>query len=318
MSREFPKRKQSQPEIKTSGIKKLLSSFSHDENSKNCSPGQRIGKYVVKRILACKGQATVVLALDPHLRRHVILKLYHSELSDRHKVRLIDEGRALARISDPHVAACYGVEDFDGNPFLTLEIVEGQSLKEYITQSQPVLDEALDILRQISDGLQRVHGAGLFHCDLKPANVMIDAGGHVTLIDFGLVKSLVSPAKGTGSGTPAYMAPERLRSGVQVADERSDIFGAGAIFYELVVGKPPFAADSSDESRELVRAGNVTPIRVLNPSVPANVAALGMKCLEKHPRDRFQSANELLTALKKLMAQRASIVGQLTRWARLR
>ena len=288
--------------LRTSEVRELISSLTHlRTEAANChTPGTFIGKYAIQRILGCLGQATLVLAFDPDLHRQVVLKLYHSSASGQHRIRMFNEGRALARIDDACVASCHGVEEFAGQPYLVLEFVEGKSLQTVLAQRSLSFQEAVAIFRQIVQGLSRVHEANLLHRDLKPANVMVKPDGHAKLIDFGLVQSVGTDSCTDDSGTPAYMAPERLRRPKAFVDQRSDIFGAGAILYEMLCGVPPFAAPSNEQGRELARKGKIESLARRNPKVPPWLAALCMKCVAVEPADRFHSASELLDAVERL------------------
>ena len=244
--------------LHTSDVKGLLDSLTQlsADAQQTYRPGSKIGKYLVQQILGCQGQATLVLAIDPHLRRQVVLKLYHAGISGQQRIRLVNEGRALAQLGHENVAACHGIDDFNDHFFLILEYVEGESLEKYLEEHSPTHGEMVAILRQIACGLHHVHQADLIHGDLKPANVMVKKDGSVKLIDFGLVQTVVSEHT-DGSGTPAYMAPERLGDNPDLVDQRSDIFSAGAILYEMLVGEPPFAATTNQECRELARRGEI-------------------------------------------------------------
>ena len=290
-------------DFNTSDVKGLLNSLTQlgEEAQQLHRPGTTVGKYSVQRILGCQGQATLILAIDPHLRRQVVLKLYHAGVSGQHRIRLVNEGRALARLGHENVAACHGIEEFNDHFFLVLEYVEGQSLQNYLEGRSPMPGEMAAIVSQIASGLHHVHEAGLIHGDLKPANVMVKDDGTVKLIDFGLVQTVLSESA-DGSGTPAYMAPERLGDNADQVDQRSDIFSAGAILYEMLVGEPPFAATTNQECRELARRGEIEAVKSRNPAAPDKLADICTQCLAIDPAARFASGEELAFAIDSSMA----------------
>ena len=283
--------------FRTSDVKGLLDSLTEREDTakKAHPPGSEIGKYLVQRLLGCQGQATLLLAIDPDLRRQVVLKLYHSGVSGQQRARLVNEGRALARLSHENVASCHGIEELNKHLYLVLEFVEGKSLREILDKSSLKHREMATIFRQIAVGLHHVHQAGLLHGDLKPSNVMIKDDGTVKLIDFGLVQTTISDAT-DGSGTPAYMAPERVND-PPVIDERSDIFSAGAMLYEMLTGEPPFAAATNQGCRELARLGKIEPVQKRNPTAPDQLAAICSTCVATDSAMRYESAQGLIEAI---------------------
>lgn len=277
-------------------------------------PGTRVGKYEIERVLHCHGQAVVALARDPDLERQVILKLYHAAETDKQRARLINEGRALARIQSRHVATVFAVEELDDYVFLVIEYVRGMSVRELLTERRQkggvTVDESLRVVREIAEGLTHVHKLGLLHRDLKPANVMITPDGEVKLIDFGLVSLVDAEAAKDRSGTPAYMAPECARASYDsIVDQRSDLFGAGAILYDMLCGQPPFAADTSERSRVRAIAGDVDPVQEIQSAIPDPVADVCMQCLSEDPEERFASAHDLINGLDAVIVSEGASSG---------
>jgi hypothetical protein len=265
------------------------------------------GKFQVVRPLGDGGQASTLLALDPDLRCHVVLKLYHRARTPAEREAVLREGQALARVRSPYVAACRGVERQDGVPALVVEYVPGRDLKEQQRARPLGVDQALALTGQLAEGLAAVHACGLLHRDLKPDNVLVGDDGRPRLVDFGLAVPVASTDLAGVSGTLPYMAPEQARGEVEQIDPRSDVFGLGAVLYELLTGQPPHQGGTREELWRAACAGDVVPPRQLNRRVPRAVSDLCRRCLAKSPAQRFASAAELATAVRRLQ-----------RWRRLR
>ena len=255
------------------------------------------GKFQILEILEISGQATVVLATDLKLHRRVVLKIYHDSLSEQQKTRVINEGRALARIQNPYVVQCYGVDEFEGTLFLVLEYVEGRSLAEQLSKASIDFNLLERWFRQLVIAVDAAHHQGVLHLDLSPDNVLVTAKSDVKLIDFGLVQTILGSA-GSGSGTPAFMAPELANKSEQV-DQRADVFGLGAILYFALCRKAPFQDDSIAEQRSLAKIGKVKPLsQSITPWAPNQLVEICNKCVQQNPEDRFASAGEILSLLK--------------------
>ena len=242
-------------------------------------PSGQVGKYQIERILGCHGQAVVIQATDPDLDRTVALKIYHSAISGQHRKRMINEGRALARIESPNVANCFGVEEFDECVFLVNEFIEGETLRTCLDNELLTVEEKIEVLSQLALGLNDIHGVGLLHRDLKPENIVITPQGRTKIIDFGLVGPMDSNdvPDHDSSGTPAYMAPERPRADHKNTDQRSDIFSVGAILYEMLTGSPPFESPSNTKSRQLASSNEFESLSDDIQSTPSG--RLCMECL---------------------------------------
>jgi serine/threonine-protein kinase len=220
---------------------------------------------------------------------------------------MLREGQTLARVRSPYVEACRGVERQDGVPALVVEYVPGRDLTARQGARPLGLDEALGLTEQLAEGLAAVHACGLLHRDLKPANVLIGDDGRPRLVDFGLAVPVGSTDLAGVSGTLAYMAPEQARGEAERIDPRTDVFGLGAVLYELLTGRPPHQADTQEGLWRAACAGDVVPPRQLNPRLPRAVSDLCRRCLARDPTQRFASAAELATAVRRLR-----------RWRRLR
>jgi hypothetical protein len=188
-----------------------------------------------------------------------------------------------------------------------VEYVPGRDLAKQQRARPLSVDQALELTGQLAEGLAAVHACGLLHRDLKPANVLLGDDGRPRLVDFGLAVPLASKDLAQVSGTLPYMAPEQARGEAERIDARTDLFGLGAVLYELLTGRPPHQGGTREELRRAACAGDVVPPRQLNRRVPRAVNDLCMRCLAKDPAQRFASAADLATTVRRLQ-----------RWRRLR
>jgi serine/threonine protein kinase len=265
--------------------------------------GSKIGKYEIRHILGQGGQARAYLAFDPDLERHVVLKVYHDASADGVD-EVLKEGRALARVSSPNVAQCFGAEHFEGMPYLVLEYVPGRTLVELQAAGGLKLRRAIELVAQVVDGLAAVHACGMLHRDLKPSNIIVGDDGVPRLVDFGLAEPVSGLRSASVSGTLAYMPPEQARGETDRVGPASDLFGIGAVLYELLSGRPPYVAEHQDELLDLARAGVVTPVDVVRSGLPGSVLDLCRRCLATEPEDRYGSAVELRSALRVCLKRR--------------
>jgi Tol biopolymer transport system component len=265
--------------------------------------GARIGAYEVVSLLGKGGMGEVYRARDARLNRDVAVKILPAAFaSDPDRLaRFKREAQVLASLNHPNIAAIYGFEETDGVLALVLELVEGPTLADRITQGRLTLDDALPIAKQIADALECAHTQGIVHRDLKPANIKVKPDGTVKVLDFGLAKALTgegiastaidsptitSPAAtqlGIILGTAAYMSPEQARG--RPADRRSDIWAFGGVLYEMVTGTRAFGGD--DVSDTLASVLKTEPDWRALESQPSTVRRVVKRCLEKDPKRRF-------------------------------
>lgn len=248
-----------------------------------------IGKYVIERCLGRGGQSIVFLAKDPDVSRSVVIKLHITGGSGEIDERLLSEARNLARVQHPVIAQCYGVDRFKGLPYLVMEYIRGRSLQEELKDGTVEFDRALQIVADLADGLSAVHRLGILHGDIKPANVMIGENGRPRLVDFGFSRAVADHGGSSVTGTPAYMAPEQARHDTDRIDVRADVFGLGAVLYELLTGRPPYKAETQRDCLAQARSANIIPPQQLNGSIPAWAAKLCMQCLAADPAERIDS-----------------------------
>jgi eukaryotic-like serine/threonine-protein kinase len=276
--------------------------------------GNRFGQFEILGILGAGGMGSVFRARDTALGRDVALKfLSQNLLSDPGSTaRFEQEARVLAALSHPNIAAIYGISLQPPFPFLVLELVPGETLREKIVAGPIPTDEALAIARQIALALAEAHRHGIVHRDLKPANIKLTEAGDVKVLDFGLAKAysglgdkdltlgVESTTPGTVLGSPGYMSPEQAR-GVNI-DERSDIWAFGCILFELLSCKRAFDGPTAADALAAVlsREPNLSQ---LPSSTPAPIRKLVRQCLEKDPDRRIQRANEVVTVLDQVQAE---------------
>ena len=239
---------------------------------------------------------------DERLRRDVALKVLPAGLlsDDAARRKFRNEARALSQINHPNVATAYDFDTYDGIDFLVMEYVEGTSLDETVRAGALPHAEVTRIGRQLADGLAAAHAGGVLHRDLKPANLRINHEGRLKILDFGVAKllkvnqsetTLTASEAAEIAGTIPYMAPEQIRGGPQ--DERTDIYAAGAVLYELMTGRRPFSAASGAELTSTILRDPPVPPRQIDPSIPASLETVAMKCLAKEASERYGSAGEL-------------------------
>ena len=226
--------------------------------------GRTVGHYQILALIGRGGMGEVYRARDTRLKREVALKVLPPDTAaDPGRLeRFQREAEAVAALNHPHIVTLYSVEEHDGVRFLTMELVEGQTLDALIPTGGLSLAQVFEIGTAVSAALAAAHERGIVHRDLKPANVMLSKDGRIKVLDFGLAKlahdedpsypgdTMVSPItrEGTVMGTVPYMSPEQLRG--QNADHRSDIFSLGIMLHEMAAGERPFTGDTNPEDRE--------------------------------------------------------------------
>ncbi|HBJ37836.1 MAG TPA: serine/threonine protein kinase [Planctomycetaceae bacterium] len=256
----------------------------------------RLGHYRILEVLGRGGMGQVFRAQDSRLKREVALKVMNKKFSatPNSRLRFLEEARAMAAIDDDNVVTIYEVGESDGTPFMAMELLKGETLERLTRSSKSIaLDELIDIAKQLISGLSAAHRRGIIHRDVKPGNVWIESPSRrVKVLDFGLAlaSSPVDAFAETTSviGTPGYLSPEQARG--ERLDDRSDLFSAGVVLYELACGKAPFVAKTISE--QLVKILSHDPPRpdTIEPRVPRQVGDVIMRMLAKEPRDRFRSA----------------------------
>jgi serine/threonine protein kinase/WD40 repeat protein len=277
-------------------------------NSHGPIAGQVVGHYQIVAKIGSGGMGEVFHAIDNKLDRSVALKTLSSLYDHDPKVfkRFRNEARAAATLNHPNVATVYSVEEIDDLPFITMELIDGQTLDHLTPENGLELATFLEWFEPIADALCVAHKRGIIHRDVKPGNIMISENGTPKILDFGLAqferhdsKSMSKTditAPGQIIGTPSYMSPEQAEGGDM--DARSDIFSFGIVMYEALTGKRPFRGPSQGAVVQSVLYDKPYPILKQNPKVPLTIARMVARCLKKSPGDRFQSMKEIHAVLK--------------------
>jgi len=263
--------------------------------------GKTILHYKILEKLGEGGMGEVYLAEDTKLNRQVALKFLPSQLAsdDNFKARFKREAQAAAGLNHPNIITVHEVAEYENRPFIAMEYVEGQSLKDVIAGKDLSLEEILDIGLQISDGLAKAHQAGILHRDIKPQNVLIDKDGRAKICDFGLAKGkrdAMLTQTGTTLGTVAYISPEQARG--EEADQRSDIFSLGVILYEMFTRQLPFKGEHEAAIFHSIMNEQPLPLARFNNRVSPELERIVFKALAKDKEERYQHADDLRADLK--------------------
>ena len=285
-------------------------------------PEQTIAHYRILEPLGAGGMGAVYKAYDKKLHRVVALKLLKPEYvsqQDRRR-RFFQEARAASALNHPHILTVYEVgEDDDGTPYIAMEYVEGETLRQKINARAYQVKENLEIAIQIAEGLAKAHEAGIIHRDLKPENLMIRQDGYAKILDFGLAKLIaqrerafvadseqktllrVDTESGTMMGTVNYMSPEQLLG--QRVDRRCDIFSFGVVLCEMLTGSCPFVNKNRIDTMHAILHGEPRMLDVNKAELPSDLQRILGKALAKAPKDRYQTVTELADGTKRFQAQ---------------
>ena len=281
------------------------------------APGTRFGAYEIRDTIGKGGMGEVYRAHDPRLGRDIALKVLPDSMAKDPSglARFEREARAVAALNNPHIVTIFSTEESGGVRFMTMELIEGQTLSRLIPPGGVPLSRFFDVSMALADALSAAHSKLITHRDLKPANVMVADNGWVTVLDFGLARGAEGRGsggigiedqetvehltqEGTVMGTAPYMSPEQVEG--KRIDPRSDIFSLGIMMHEMLTGSRPFSGASSPLLMASILKDQPKAILELRSDVPEGVSRLVRRCLEKDPRDRIQSAHEVLLELKAL------------------
>ncbi|HKZ68919.1 MAG TPA: serine/threonine-protein kinase [Anaerolineales bacterium] len=267
---------------------------------------QHIGRYEVKRELGRGGMATVFVAFDPEFERDVAVKVLPREfLHDPHfRARFKREAKIIAALEHPAIVPVYDYGEDDGQPFIVMRLMPGGSLADRLKQGPLTLPEVARIFTRLAGALDEAHRRGIIHRDLKPGNILLDSQGDPYVSDFGMAKLTQGASSFSGStimGTPAYMSPEQAK-GEHDLDGRSDIYALGAILFEMLTGKLPYDADSPMGIAVKHITEPVPRILDVKPDLPPGCEDVIRQAMAKDRRDRFPTANALVTTLQTLTA----------------
>ncbi|MBK9266701.1 MAG: protein kinase [Polyangiaceae bacterium] len=279
-------------------------------------------KYRVERVLGQGAMGVVVAARHEDLGQKVAIKLLHPDVSasDDGRERFLREARAAAKLESDHVVRVFDVGTFgDKHAYMVMEHLEGSDLERYLDGRGPLdIEEAVDYVMEALEALAHAHAHGMVHRDIKPSNLFltqrVDGTRRVKILDFGISKTdaglgVSSPGSSTLTsphavlGSPAYMAPEQIRSSKTV-DQTADIWSVGVMLYELTSGKSPFLGESVGDTLARVLMGNVEPLSVVRRDAPKELSDVVARCLEMDEKKRFQNVAELAVALAPLGSSR--------------
>ena len=277
--------------------------------------------YEVLGELGRGGMGVVYKARHAGLNRVVALKmiLAGGHAGPDELARFRGEAEAVARLKHPNVVQVYDVGEAGGLPYFSLEFVEGGSLDRKLAGTPLAPSEAATLVETLARAIAAAHAAGLVHRDLKPANVLLTADGTPKVTDFGLAKRLDAAgqtASGAVMGTPSYMAPEQAGGKSKEIGPACDAYALGAILYECLTGRPPFKAATALDTILQVVADDPVPPRQLNAQVPADLETICLKCLQKEPAKRYESAAALADDLRRFVEGRPIVARPVGRWER--
>ncbi|HET9408436.1 MAG TPA: tetratricopeptide repeat protein [Candidatus Sulfotelmatobacter sp.] len=267
-------------------------------------------RYEILQLLGEGGMGAVYKARDQELDRIIALKVIRPELASHPEIlQRFKQELVLARqVTDRNIIRIFDLGEAEGIRFITMEYVEGTSLHHMLRERGKIPpEEAAEIVRQVLQGLRAAHDEGVIHRDLKPGNIMRDAQGRILVMDFGLARSMGSDGMtktGAVLGTMEYMSPEQA-AGTE-ADQRSDLFTVGLIFFEILTGTIPYKADSALASLWKRLQERAIPVSHLDSSIPAPIVDIVSKCLERDPAQRYQSADEVLRDVENWQSGRAA------------
>lgn len=267
--------------------------------------GAMIGHYRIIEKIGAGGMGEVYLAEDPELNRKVALKFLPADLCRDAdcRARFKREAQAAAKLSHPNIITIYEISEYQSRPFFAMELIEGDSLADFLKKNDHSIEKVIDLAIQICEGLDKAHQAGIVHRDLKPSNILVDHDGRVHIVDFGLaaIKGVDRLTKnGTTSGTLPYMSPEQTRG--EELDQRSDIFSLGVVLYEMVTGRLPFTGDYDPAIIYSIGCEEPAPMMQYEAGIPDGLQEIVGTMLAKQPDQRYQATRALSDDLKRVLA----------------
>jgi serine/threonine-protein kinase len=287
-----------------------------------------LGDYELLEEIGRGGQGVVFRARQKRLNRTVALKVISlgQWASKAHLKRFRREAEAAASLDHPSIVPIYEVDERDGSCYFSMKFVEGGQLDE-VTRREPMpIRRAVELIAKVARTVHYAHEHGILHRDIKPGNILLDAKGEPHLTDFGLARLVESESSVTHTldilGTPSYMAPEQAVGNNTAVSNATDVYGIGAVLYQLLTGHPPFAGGATYETIRLLLDTEPRPPRLLNPKIDRDLSTICLKCLEKDPKRRYSSALALAEDLERwlkhepILARHTGIIGRSRKWMR--
>jgi HAMP domain-containing protein/tRNA A-37 threonylcarbamoyl transferase component Bud32 len=273
-------------------------------------PAREVGRYQIIEKFGEGAMATVYKAFDPSINRSLVIKFLHANLcaTEEYRQRFLREAKAAGMLSHPNIVTIFDVGEIENRPYIAMELLDGGPLDEMIPSGTELpLREVITLGIQIANALDYAHSKGIFHRDVKPANIIRLAGGKtIKLVDFGIAHVAAGDAMerttaGTIMGTPHYMSPEQARG--DAIDARSDLWAVGVILYQLLTGRRPFNADSIATLLLRITQETPKPVGELRADIPASLRRVIARTLNKQPDKRYQSGRELAEALTRVLIE---------------
>ena len=262
------------------------------------------GDYELLNEIGRGGQGVVYRAHQKSLNRTVALKVIGLGpwATEAHLKRFRREAEAAASLDHPFIVPIHEVGERDGCCYFSMNFVEGGQLDEVVRGAPMSIRQAAELIAKVARTVHYAHEHGILHRDIKPGNVLLDTKGEPHLTDFGLARLVEAESTVTRTldvmGTPSYMAPEQAAGNNAAVSKATDVYGLGAVFYELLTGHPPFTGGTTFETVRLVLDTEPRPPRLLNPKVDRDLSTICLKCLEKDPKRRYSSALALAEDLE--------------------
>src|SRR5262245_42959566 len=286
------------------------------------------GDYELIEQIGRGGQGVVFRARQKSLNRIVALKVIGLGhwATKAHLKRFRLEAKAAARLEHPGIVPIHEVGERDGSCYFSMKFVEGGQLDEIASREPMPIRRAAELIAKVARTVHYAHEHGILHRDIKPGNILLDAKGEPHLTDFGLARLVESESSVTQTldvlGTPSYMAPEQAVGNSAAVGSTTDVYGLGAVLYQLLTGQPPFAGGATYETIKLLLDTEPRPPRLLNPKIDRDLSTICLKCLEKDPKRRYSSALALAEDLERwlnhepLQARHTGVFARGGKWIR--
>src|SRR5215468_9330332 len=286
------------------------------------------GDYELLEQIGRGGQGVVFRARQKSLNRTVALKVINlgQWASKAHVKRFRREAEAAAHLEHPCIVPIYEVGERDGQCYFSMKFVEGGQLDEVVRREPMPIRRAAELIVKMARTVHYAHEHGILHRDIKPGNILLDKNGEPQLTDFGLAQLVESESTVTATldvlGTPSYMAPEQAMGNNAEVSSATDVYGLGAVFYQLLTGQPPFAGGATYETIKLLLDTEPKQPRILNPKIDRDLSTICLKCLEKDPKRRYSSALALAEYLERwlkhepIQARRTGVFTRGRKWVR--